>query len=240
MLGQFLKFTGEVVLETIWPTRCAICDTPGENVLCEGCKGSLLLNDSFKACPKCGAPFGRTQCTECNDTSLNAVDMKCLPLDTMAHAMLANDDATRIIKIYKDSDERRLLDYIASRIAAMISPDRKREHSVVTYIPDTAKAKRRRGFDHAEEIARSVADRAGLACATFFETPRSIDQRQLDKRARLANMKDALHVKEDMGMPKSVLIVDDICTTGATIYSAALALRDAGAQKVHAVTFAKV
>lgn len=172
--------------------------------------------------------------------ALSNAGLDRLPVDTMAHAMVATDEVTRIIKIYKDNDERRLLHYIASRIAAMISPDRKHDGTILTYVPDTARAQRRRGFDHAEEIARYVTRLTGIECASMFETPKSIDQRKLDKKSRIANMRGALHVKDDCALPRSVLLIDDVCTTGATIYSAALSLKAAGVRKVHAATFAKV
>ena len=40
-------------------------------------------------------------------------------------------------------------------------------------------------------------------------------------------------------MPERVLLVDDVCTTGATLYSAADALAEAGASEVYGLTFAR-
>lgn len=232
--------TGEVVLETLWPTRCAVCDLPGFSVLCDDCERSLPVVDACKACPRCGAPHGMIQCTECNDVTLRSLKLEALPMDSMAHALIASEDVKAIIKLYKDADERRLLDFISSRIADVISPDLKKRNYVITFIPDTAKAKRRRGFDHAEEIAEAVGMRSGLECRSLFKIPTSIDQRALDKQDRLANMRNALSIREDASIPESALIIDDVCTTGATIYSAALALKAAGVRQVSAATFAKV
>ena len=47
----------EALAETVWPTRCAICDAPGQ-VLCDSCCASLPYVDWWRACPRCGAPFG--------------------------------------------------------------------------------------------------------------------------------------------------------------------------------------
>lgn len=48
----------EALAETVWPTRCAVCDAPGEP-LCEHCRTALRYVDWWRACPRCGAPFGR-------------------------------------------------------------------------------------------------------------------------------------------------------------------------------------
>ena len=65
------RLTSEALLETLWPTRCAVCDTPGE-VLCAPCSLNLSHIDWWRACPRCGAPFGRVQCSECNPVMLGA------------------------------------------------------------------------------------------------------------------------------------------------------------------------
>lgn len=234
---SFGRMLSEMTLETIWPTRCAVCDTPGENVLCEHCASRLPYVDMTLACPRCGSPFGRIQCTECNDVELASLNLETLPVDSMVHVTAMTDESRRLVTIYKDADERRLAHVLADMLARYISPDRVREHCVATYIPDTAEAVRRRGFDHAREIAIATAECAGIDCACLIERPKSSDQRKLGKRERIANMRDAVHVIEGAPIPESLLLIDDVCTTGATIYSAASALKAAGAKNVHAITF---
>ncbi|MBQ1559106.1 MAG: hypothetical protein IIZ69_13600, partial [Pseudomonas sp.] len=50
--------------ELLWPTRCVVCDLPGE-LLCERCRSRLPWIEQRFACPVCGAPFGELTCTEC-------------------------------------------------------------------------------------------------------------------------------------------------------------------------------
>lgn len=229
-----------MALETLWPTRCAVCDLPGEHVLCERCESALVPVDSCRACPRCGAPYGRVQCTECNDVMLAAAGMEGFPIDAMAHALVLDEAARRIVGIYKDSDERRLSTVIAERMARLVSPQERREGYAVAYIPDSREAFRRRGFDHAREIACEVAALCGLECVDAFERPRSADQRKLGRRDRIQNMQGRLRVREGLRVPDKVIVADDVCTTGATMYAACSALRDAGAASIHAITFAQV
>lgn len=237
---RILHEAWEVALETLWPTRCAVCDLPGEHVLCEKCERALVPVDACKACPRCGAPYGQAQCTECNSVMLAAAGMERFPIDAMAHALVLDDAARRIISVYKDSDERRLCAVIAERMARLVTPEERREGYAVAYIPDSREAYRRRGFDHAQEIARELAGLCGLECVDAFERPKSADQRKLGRHDRIQNMQGRLLVREGFPVPEKVIVVDDVCTTGATIYAACTALRDAGASSIHAITFAQV
>ena len=58
-------FIAQSICETLWPTRCALCDTPGK-LLCPRCARSLEFIDYYRACPRCGSPWGSLQCDRCN------------------------------------------------------------------------------------------------------------------------------------------------------------------------------
>ena len=239
-MHRLLHAAWEVALETLWPTRCAVCDLPGERVLCARCEEKLASIDSCKACPRCGAPYGLTQCTECNDVMLNAAGIDHFPLDAMAHALVLDEAARRIVSVYKDSDERRLCSFIAERMARLVSPEEIQASYAITYIPDSREAFRRRGFDHGQELAAEMAQLCRLPCIDAFERPRSADQRKLGRYDRIKNMQGQLQVRSGLEVPEKLIVVDDVCTTGATIYAACTALREAGATSIHAITFAQV
>lgn len=234
------KKVRDVVLETVWPTRCAVCDVPGDDVLCSACKQALLFIDIQTACPCCGAPYGRIQCTECNDVMLSLSGLKRVPFAHMTHAVVLDEAARRIVSVYKDAGERRLVDAIARIMTRYIEPELIRREFTATYIPDTKAAFLRRGFDHGEELAHTLAQYAGLSCVGLFQRPHSSDQRELGRVERIDNMRAQLHVKSDAVVPQRVLVIDDVCTTGATVYRACMALTAAGAKEVHVLTFAQV
>ena len=116
--GMIVRAAGlakEAALETLWPTRCALCDVPGE-LICKDCRSVLAFIDANDACPRCGAPFGCRQCTECNDTMLTAAGREGLPVTAMASVLLADEGARRIVTTYKDGNERRLAPEMARLI----------------------------------------------------------------------------------------------------------------------------
>ncbi len=237
-LAQAAAFVGEAALETLWPTRCAVCDAPGE-LLCDKCRANLPYIDWWRACPKCGAPFGRVQCSECNPVMLRASGRTSFPFEGAASALVYDTAARRIVSAYKDKGERRLAHAMAEIMVPYAAPAWCDAAEAVTFVPSSAAAHRSRGFDHAELLAREVACALNLPCTSVFQRPKSRDQRKLSRSKRLANLEGRISVLPGATPPKSVIVVDDVCTTGATLSGAACALRTANADHVWCLTFAR-
>lgn len=73
---------------------------------------------------------------------------------------------------------------------------------------------------------------AGLDFAPLLVAARSRDQRKLGRTGRIGNMRHSLTALAGASMPAAVIVVDDVCTTGATLFAATEALRTAGAKIV--------
>lgn len=93
-----------------------------------------------------------------------------------------------------------------------------------------------RGFDPAAEIAQALADRTKLplqACLTRRGGGRQVGKR----RAQRIGHPPVIQARGQV--PRSVLLIDDVLTTGATLSSCARALRSSGAIRIVAVTFTR-
>ncbi len=102
----------------------------------------------------------------------------------------------------------------------------------VTWTPMTAKKKRKRGYDQSQLLAKETAKALQLPCIPLLEKVRENGvQHQLSRRERAKNVKNAYRAKEQAA-GLSLLLVDDIVTTGATMKECAGALYAAGAKKV--------
>jgi predicted amidophosphoribosyltransferase len=125
-------------------------------------------------------------------------------------------------------------DLMADRIH-WLAPAHMLSGAVVPVPPAPARL-RRRGFDPAGELAAVLAQRLGLPlehCLARRDGRRQVGRR----RAERLGQPPRIHAAGTA--PRSVLLVDDVLTTGATMTACAQALRAAGAARVCAVTFAR-
>ena len=102
--------------------------------------------------------------------------------------------------------------------------------TAITWVPGRAAEMRRRGFDHAEVIARAVGASLGLPVIGMLDrTGHRPDQTALSGSARRRNLKGAFTASKVAGQ---VMVIDDLVTTGATAEACARALRSRGATYV--------
>lgn len=229
----------DTIAETLWPTRCVICDQPGM-LVCDTCRQHLPVIDQWKACPVCGAPLGRVQCCECNDVRLNAFGFSRLPVEGIRSTYAFTDAVGSIVRVWKDGGEQRLGSWMAAMMVPHVEPSWLKCTPTVTSIPATKAALARRGFDHGYALAREVALRLDLPCMHLLLQPHAQDQRELGRQGRVSNIQGAFAPVPHCMMPEAVIIVDDVCTTGSTLYGAARALKASGVRFVYGITFARV
>ena len=230
----------QAAAETLWTTRCVICDTPGKS-LCDRCRRNLPYVDRWLACPRCGAPQGRLQCAECNSYTLDRAGREKTPFTRCVSAVRFEDTARSVVLSYKDAGERALAHDIARILCDSIPYDWPAKAKAVTFIPSDVKKRRQRGFDHMAPIAAECAEILGLPCRKTLAKRPSNDQRGLTRLERFANMADAFTVLPDSvapGLP--FILIDDVYTTGATLYTACDALVASGGVAPLCATFARV
>ena len=235
-IARIASVLAEAAAETLWPTRCALCDTPGA-VLCERCRFNLPYIDRWRACPHCGSPYGLVQCDVCNPISLGRLGIERFPFDACASAVHFSGATGQIVRVFKDQGEQRLAQDLASIMHSMQPPTW--DFEAITFVPATLSALRSRGFDHAELMATALASLLDVECVPALERPRTRDQRKLGAAARIANLSGSFSPKRGL-RHESWLLVDDVFTTGATMCAASQALRSAGARRVSCLSFARV
>lgn len=240
-IGQLARAAADELAELVWPTRCVGCDQPGE-LLCDECRAALPWIEQRLACPVCGAPYGFLTCTECDGT---------WPTRAAVAATGFHGTPARLVAALKDAHELRLTPVMAAAMltaldeaSAWPAPDgapRFDPDAVdgVCFVPATAAAYARRGFDHMELVARALANAADLPLADVLVRAASRDQRELGRRERAANLSGTMRVVGDVAGGR-LLLLDDVATTGASIAEATRALLARGAASVTAYVFARV
>ena len=113
------------------------------------------------------------------------------------------------------------------------------EFDAVVSPPPSKLSLRKNGFDHIEAIAKELAETLGLpyikgCLCKVRQTPH---QSSLKYNQRIENLRGTMECRADMS-GKTVLLADDVLTTGATADECARALKSGGAKKVYVVTLA--
>ena len=126
-------------------------------------------------------------------------------------------------------------DVMAAQIAANAPPGWF-DDGVLVPAPGAPERVRLRGFDHADVLARRLAVRTGLPVRAILV--RGGGGRQLGA-GRAQRLRRDLRISARRPLAGRAIVVDDVCTTGATLATAAAVLRSAGAETVIAVTAAR-
>ena len=116
-------------------------------------------------------------------------------------------------------------------------------YDYVIPVPVHRDRKEKRGYNHADIIGKSFAAKAGISCEPniMIRTKVTVPMKGLSPEQRSANIRGAFEVRKHrrpMIEGSSLLIVDDIFTTGSTIDEMARVLREAGAARVDFIAFA--
>lgn len=216
-----------MIIDLLFPRRCASCDEWGRAPLCHPCERGVRWITA-PICARCGRPTRRAV-PACRDCKGHGLAFR-LARAAAVYAGPARD----ALKAFKLSGERRHAHALAR---PMLSAADGLRADVITFVPATRAALLARGFNPAEELGRRIAASCGLPLSPLLEKVReTADQTGLGREDRRANLAGAFRAAAARGR---VLLVDDVYTTGATADACAAALREAGAVGVDVLTFAR-
>jgi ComF family protein len=205
------------LVDFLLPPACPLCRVEGADELCAGCL------------PQVPRLHGE-----------DAWDDVGMGLPVWAAAPFASPLRELILRVKYGSDTHPLTALGALVVARMPRRARLGMPDCVVPIPLSRARMRQRGFNQSEAIAEAVARRLHLPV-----TPRLLTrpghreaQASLSRRERQRNLTRAFAAKACAG--RSVLLVDDVVTTGSTLAAAGDVLRQAGARRVFGVCICRV
>ncbi len=243
---NYTQYCKDWLSDIIFPIRCIECgrfnDDKFQGYMCGRCLRLIKFNRLFECigCKK-NVPLGKT-CYFCKDA--NSIDQLLIAAD------------------YKDSNVSRTLKFIKYRfISELIHPlflivkeyikwlNTKKhlnifeESPVIVPIPLYKTRYNWRGFNQSEILAKLVADKFQAEFGPFIlkRVKGSTPQAEIENREdRIKNMNNLFRVlNPSLISGRTVLLVDDVCTTGATLNEAARVLKANGAGKVVGLVVAR-
>ena len=127
---------------------------------------------------------------------------------------------TTVVGSLKFRDGRRLVTTLADAIADRVLDDVRTDDLVCTWLPTSPRRRRDRGFDQSELVAHAVGRRLGCEVDGLLRRPAGDPQTGRTRAARADNVRFTLRSKWRGARIPRLLVIDDVCTTGATIRAA--------------------
>lgn len=225
----------EQAVGVLFPRRCPVCGEivmPKGELICPGCRG-LLRDVKGNLCLKCGKELVNEDGEYC---------FGCMrhPKSFVRGAALLNYNevsAKSMVQIkyknkreYLDFYSREMVDRLGEKIRGM-------QGDVLVPVPVHPERLRKRGFNQAQELAARLSKLTGIALCTdlLIRSRKTAPQKELTPGQRLKNLEQAFQVNRESCFREvdSVILVDDIYTTGSTVEACTRVLRKAGIQRVY-------
>lgn len=215
----------ESIISLIAPDECKYCHKEGQ-AICKNCFAEHIAIRS-PACFWCNTltQDGLT-CARCKrKTAITGATVQFRLQDNLRECIFE-------LKYYGNQS-------LANMFAEQISLNSKQQdYDLVTYVPATGNSYRKRGYNQAQLLAKAIAKRYDIPCRELLLRTQHIDQIGLSRSERLLAVQDNFIAKGNY-KGKSILLVDDVITTGATLNECALQLKKVGAKQVWGVAIAK-
>lgn len=220
-----------VALDMLFPPRCVTCGRGG-SFLCDAClAGATPVPEP--QCNLCGQPIvGGALCVRCAESPVAGSGLRS--------AFVYAGPVQAAVRALKYHNMRVMAPPLGAAMARHLAtwgirPD------IIVPVPLHPRRLRERGYNQAELLARAVGRETGIpvrpaALDRLRDTSAQARTSSADERRR--NVAGAFAAQETVGGVRA-LLVDDVCTTGATLSACAEALLAAGAAQVWGLTVAR-
>ena len=236
-----LSHAGSKLANLVLPHQCVICRCFADSTgLCAGCWRGLAPI-AAPVCRRCGLPLGHTL----SDPLCAVCFTDPPPLAAIRAALQYNDSSRQLILAFKHGDALQLTPFLSALVArdfARLSDT----DTLVVPVPLHSRRYLKRRYNQSTELARRLCRVTGagqFAPHVLTRRRATVSQGGLSRRQRRRNLAGAFSVPEGargMLAGRPVLLVDDVITTGATLFEAARCLSGSGSGDVSALVLARV
>ncbi len=221
------------VLGWLYPRRCPVCRQivlPRGELACPDCRRRLKYIRQ-PACMKCGCQLEREEQEYCPACRARARQFD------RGYAVWQYDGLMkRSLADFKYHSRKEFADFYTAEAVRIYGRQLLAEApDALLPVPVHPARRRERGFNQAELLAEGIGRQLGIPTdrRSLRRIKKTAPLKELGPAARAKTLKDAFFVSWSRGLPRrSVMLVDDIYTTGSTMDACAKALRWAGAERI--------
>lgn len=220
----------------LFPRRCPICDEiiTDDNLICKECI-TIPRRVSQPRCFRCSKhidSFNEEYCEDCKKSTKSF---------SRGLALYEYDSVKDSINNFKNNSRPEYGVFYADRIAKYLGEEIK-EFKADALIPIPLHKSKflKRGYNQSEILARHLSKSLGIPVAgdVLIRQKKTKEQKKLSDEQRQKNLTGAFHITEKGVKLDTVILVDDVYTTGSTLDEAGKVLLEAGIKKVYFVTVA--
>ncbi len=229
---------GEKILELLFPRVCPVCGQivlPKGELICPPCRKKIsYVTGTY--CMKCGKTLLHDTKEYCRDCSRNRRSFK-------RGIILANytPEVQKALLDVKYHNLRQNLDFFAAEIIRLRGKQIAGwQAQALIPVPLHPSKRRQRGFNQTEELCRRLSAGLQLPVDTslLYRRKKTLPQKGLTNRQRMANLAEAFVAERRTEPYHTVILVDDIYTTGSTAELCTRALMAAGVETVYVLCVA--
>ncbi len=225
-----------ILLELIFPRRCPVCDRvqPLGDRICPTCAEQLRgINSPY--CCKCGKPIEDTRAEYCTDCTEYSHEYK------QGRALYEYRTIRRSLYRFKYKGRQEYAEVYGELLAVhMEEIVRRWKPDALIPVPLHRTKKRSRGYNQAELLAVTMGKHLNIPVDTKIirRIKKTIPQKRLNRQMRQNNLKKAFKIDRNDVKLSTIIIIDDIYTTGSTVDAVAAVLREAGIENIYFITLA--
>lgn len=224
-----MKFK-EFILTAIFPSRCVCCGRVLKigGKLCVECENGLIRTTS-KVCRGCGLDF--TDCT-CRKIGRQFEGI-CAPFEY-------TNSGRKLVFRYKFKRDKVSARFASEHmIRSIFTTFDNATFDAITYVPMKKNVERERGINQAYLLAKLISKETQIPIShALKQTGDKLTQHELPASLRVQNVAGVFGATKRI-CGQTVLLVDDICTTGATLNECTRVLKSAGAKSVYCCVTAR-
>lgn len=238
-----MKSYADSFLELIYPEKntCFICETYDEEIgdkyICSDCE-KRIKKIVPPVCSKCSKPIEYISstkfCQECCDVERH-FEMSKSPF-------VYEGLIKRAIYSFKYYNKAYFYKFLGNCLVTYMKNINYTNFDFIVSVPLHSSKMRKRGYNQSELLARHIAKSLSIPYVDALKrTKKTLKQSEQSKEERKKNLLDAFAIKKsaEKVINSSVLLVDDIYTTGSTVDECSKVLKNYGANKIYVITIAR-